>query len=80
VCKPGERALVKATPLHAYKEPPRIDDLPEPEVTGPFDMRQGKVRIEARRYPLGEVADVMREFEAGRIMGRAVLIPDGARP
>ncbi len=42
--------------------------------------RQGKVRIEARRYPLDEVADVLREFEAGRIMGRAVLIPDGARP
>jgi D-arabinose 1-dehydrogenase-like Zn-dependent alcohol dehydrogenase len=37
--------------------------------------QQGKVRIEAHRFPLDDVADVLREFEAGRILGRAVLVP-----
>jgi NAD+-dependent secondary alcohol dehydrogenase Adh1 len=38
---------------------------------------QGRVKIEAHRYPLVEVADVLRELETGRIMGRAVLVPNG---
>jgi NAD+-dependent secondary alcohol dehydrogenase Adh1 len=37
--------------------------------------RQGKLRIESERFPLADVGDVLREVGAGRIMGRAVLVP-----
>jgi NAD+-dependent secondary alcohol dehydrogenase Adh1 len=29
---------MKAVRLHAYDEHPRIDDVPEPKVEGPFDV------------------------------------------
>lgn len=39
---------------------------------------QDRIRITAHRYPLEDVADVLAEFEAGHIMGRAVLVPANA--
>jgi len=39
---------------------------------------QGKVRITAQQYPLDDAADVLHELDAGRIEGRAVLLPAGA--
>lgn len=29
---------MKAVRLHAYQEPPRLDEVPEPEITGPHDV------------------------------------------
>jgi 2-desacetyl-2-hydroxyethyl bacteriochlorophyllide A dehydrogenase len=40
--------------------------------------RQGKVRIESQRFPLGDVSEVFDMIRAGKILGRAVLVPDGA--
>jgi D-arabinose 1-dehydrogenase-like Zn-dependent alcohol dehydrogenase len=37
--------------------------------------RQGKVKITAQQFPLQDAADVLHELDAGRIEGRAVLIP-----
>jgi D-arabinose 1-dehydrogenase-like Zn-dependent alcohol dehydrogenase len=36
--------------------------------------RQGKVTIRAQRYPLEEATHAMAELDAGRVLGRAVLI------
>jgi D-arabinose 1-dehydrogenase-like Zn-dependent alcohol dehydrogenase len=38
---------------------------------------QGKVQITAQQYPLEDAADVLHELDAGRIEGRAVLLPPG---
>jgi NAD+-dependent secondary alcohol dehydrogenase Adh1 len=38
-------------------------------------VAQGKVSIDSTPYPLDEVADVLREVEAGKVSGRAVLVP-----
>lgn len=38
---------------------------------------QGKVRITAQQFPLEDAADVLHELDAGRIEGRAVLLPGG---
>src|SRR2546430_14165638 len=36
---PGEgRELMKAIRVHAYGQPPRVDDVPEPEAPGPDDV------------------------------------------
>src|SRR5205814_1018938 len=40
---------------------------------------QGKVQITAQQYPLEDAADVLHELEAGRVEGRAVLLPSGVR-
>jgi NAD+-dependent secondary alcohol dehydrogenase Adh1 len=42
--------------------------------------RQDKVRITAQQFPLEDAAEVLHELDAGRIEGRAVLLPAGARP
>jgi propanol-preferring alcohol dehydrogenase/NAD+-dependent secondary alcohol dehydrogenase Adh1 len=36
---------------------------------------QGAVRLETSRYPLEDAADVLAEVAAGKILGRAVLVP-----
>jgi NAD+-dependent secondary alcohol dehydrogenase Adh1 len=36
---------------------------------------QGRIRLETEAFPLDDVADVLREVDAGRVFGRAVLIP-----
>jgi len=36
---------------------------------------QGKVRVKAKGYPLGEGIDVLKKLKAGEIVGRAVLVP-----
>jgi D-arabinose 1-dehydrogenase-like Zn-dependent alcohol dehydrogenase len=36
---------------------------------------RGKVKITAQQFPLEDVGDVLHELEAGRIEGRAVLVP-----
>jgi NAD+-dependent secondary alcohol dehydrogenase Adh1 len=36
---------------------------------------QGRIRLETESFPLDDVADVLREVDAGRVFGRAVLIP-----
>jgi len=41
--------------------------------------RQGKVKITAQQFPLEDAADVLHELDQGRIEGRAVLLPAGAR-
>jgi len=41
--------------------------------------RQGKVQITAQQFPLEDAADVLHELDAGRIEGRAVLLPPGVR-
>jgi NAD+-dependent secondary alcohol dehydrogenase Adh1 len=38
-------------------------------------VAQGRVRLESHRFPLGDVEDVLREVDAGRVLGRAVLVP-----
>jgi D-arabinose 1-dehydrogenase-like Zn-dependent alcohol dehydrogenase len=40
---------------------------------------QGKVKITAQQFPLESAADVLHELDAGRIEGRAVLLPEGVR-
>jgi D-arabinose 1-dehydrogenase-like Zn-dependent alcohol dehydrogenase len=40
---------------------------------------QGKVQITAQQFPLEDAADVLHELDAGRIEGRAVLLPPGVR-
>ena len=40
---------------------------------------QGKVKITAQQFPLEDAADVLHELEAGRIEGRAVLVPATGR-
>jgi D-arabinose 1-dehydrogenase-like Zn-dependent alcohol dehydrogenase len=40
---------------------------------------QGKVKITAQQFPLEDAADVLHELDQGRIEGRAVLLPAGAR-
>ncbi len=37
--------------------------------------RQGKVALETTRFPLEDVVDVLAEVAAGRVPGRAVLVP-----
>jgi D-arabinose 1-dehydrogenase-like Zn-dependent alcohol dehydrogenase len=37
--------------------------------------RQGRVTIRAERFPLDEAARAMEELDAGRVVGRAVLMP-----
>jgi NAD+-dependent secondary alcohol dehydrogenase Adh1 len=41
--------------------------------------RQGKVTTTAQQFALEEAADVLRQLDQGRIEGRAVLLPPGAR-
>ena len=41
--------------------------------------RQGKVRITAQQFPLEDAANVLHELDAGRVEGRAVLLPPGVR-
>jgi D-arabinose 1-dehydrogenase-like Zn-dependent alcohol dehydrogenase len=41
--------------------------------------RQGKVKITAQQFPLENAADVLHELDAGRVEGRAVLLPPGVR-
>jgi len=41
--------------------------------------RQGKVKITAQQFPLEDAADVLAELDAGRVEGRAVLLPPGVR-
>ena len=41
--------------------------------------RQGKVQITAQQFPLDNAADVLEELNAGRIEGRAVLLPAGVQ-
>jgi D-arabinose 1-dehydrogenase-like Zn-dependent alcohol dehydrogenase len=41
--------------------------------------RQGKVKITAQQFPLEHAADALRELDAGRVEGRAVLLPPGVR-
>jgi len=41
--------------------------------------RQGKVQITAQQFPLEDAADVLHELDAGRVEGRAVLLPPGVR-
>src|SRR6266851_975273 len=41
--------------------------------------RQGKVQITAQQFPLEDAADVLHELDAGRVEGRAVLLPAGVR-
>jgi NAD+-dependent secondary alcohol dehydrogenase Adh1 len=40
---------------------------------------QSKVRITAQQFPLEDAADVLHELDAGRVEGRAVLLPPGVR-
>jgi len=40
---------------------------------------EGKVKITAQQFPLEEAADVLAALDAGRIEGRAVLVPPGVR-
>jgi D-arabinose 1-dehydrogenase-like Zn-dependent alcohol dehydrogenase len=40
---------------------------------------QGKVQITAQQFPLEDAADVLHELDAGRVEGRAVLLPPGVR-
>ena len=40
---------------------------------------QGKVKITAQQFPLDAAADVLHELDAGRVEGRAVLLPPGVR-
>jgi len=37
--------------------------------------RQGKVTIRATTYPLAEAAKAMEDLDAGKVLGRAVLVP-----
>jgi propanol-preferring alcohol dehydrogenase/NAD+-dependent secondary alcohol dehydrogenase Adh1 len=37
--------------------------------------RQGRIRLESACFPLDSVADVLADVAAGRILGRAVLVP-----
>ena len=37
--------------------------------------RQGRIRIESERFPLDDVVDVLEAVRAGRVLGRAVLVP-----
>jgi D-arabinose 1-dehydrogenase-like Zn-dependent alcohol dehydrogenase len=39
--------------------------------------RQGKVQITAQQFPLEDAADVLHKLAAGRVEGRAVLLPPG---
>jgi D-arabinose 1-dehydrogenase-like Zn-dependent alcohol dehydrogenase len=41
--------------------------------------REGKVKITAQQFPLENAADVLHDLDAGRIEGRAVLLPPGVR-
>ena len=41
--------------------------------------RQGKVQITAQQFALEDAADVLHELDAGRVEGRAVLLPPGVR-
>ncbi|MBO3747798.1 NAD(P)-dependent alcohol dehydrogenase [Streptosporangiaceae bacterium NEAU-GS5] len=36
---------------------------------------QGRIRLETRRFPLDDVAHALAEVAAGRVLGRAVLVP-----
>jgi D-arabinose 1-dehydrogenase-like Zn-dependent alcohol dehydrogenase len=38
-------------------------------------VAQGRVTIDSQLFPLADVADVLRDVEAGRMSGRAVLVP-----
>ena len=40
---------------------------------------QGKVQITAQQFALEDAADVLHELDAGRVEGRAVLLPAGVR-
>jgi D-arabinose 1-dehydrogenase-like Zn-dependent alcohol dehydrogenase len=40
---------------------------------------QGKVKITAQQFPLEDAANVLHELDAGRVEGRAVLLPPGVR-
>ena len=37
--------------------------------------REGRLRIDVERAPLEDITDVFARLEAGRIAGRAVLVP-----
>jgi propanol-preferring alcohol dehydrogenase len=41
--------------------------------------RDGRIRAETTEFPLERAIEVYSELKAGRIQGRAVLIPEGAR-
>jgi NAD+-dependent secondary alcohol dehydrogenase Adh1 len=40
---------------------------------------QGKVKLHTRTYPLDAVNDAMDDLDAGRLQGRGILVPEGAR-
>jgi hypothetical protein len=37
--------------------------------------RQGRIQLESGCFPLGSVADILADVAAGRILGRAALVP-----
>jgi NAD+-dependent secondary alcohol dehydrogenase Adh1 len=38
--------------------------------------RSGRVRLHTQTYPLEAVGDALADLQAGRLQGRAVLVPD----
>jgi propanol-preferring alcohol dehydrogenase len=40
--------------------------------------RDRRIHAETREFPLEQAVDVYDKLKAGQIVGRAVLIPDGA--
>ena len=43
------------------------------------DLEAAKVKITAQQFALEDAADVLHELDAGRVEGRAVLLPPGVR-
>ncbi len=41
--------------------------------------RQGLVKVTAQQFPLDDAGEVLQQLDQGRIEGRAVLLPSGAR-
>ena len=66
----------------------QADQAAEKEIRGVFDKAaqlvnkkdtEGLVKITAQQFPLEDAGDVLHLLDQGRIEGRAVLLPAGAR-
>jgi NAD+-dependent secondary alcohol dehydrogenase Adh1 len=40
---------------------------------------KGKVRLHTRTYPLDAINDAIADLDQGRLHGRGILVPEGAR-
>ncbi len=69
---------MKAVRPHGYDKRPAVEDVPEPEASGSFDVlvEIGGAGAHTAKYPPAAVNDAMDDLDNGHLQGRGVLVPE----